>query len=137
MTDLPEERIFPLINGGELIQTGERILFSRSIPGMIPLLTDPNVEIDDVLDTLFAAQENIKQLQQRIAEGVDLVTEGMVLVESMGKVIERQNAEIARLTEQRNRTLAEWGKTPDAGEVLISQFEEQKKAPNAGSIGTQ
>lgn len=89
MTDLPEERIFPLINGGELIQTGERILFSRSIPGMIPLLTDPNVEMDDVLDTLFAAQEAIKQKEKALLEQFEINMKLVVRIVQKDAEIER------------------------------------------------
>lgn len=72
-----QEREFPLRQGG-LIRTEEGILLSRSYTNSIPLLTAPEVEIDEVLD----------------AYGDSLERERLLIEER-----EQKDAEIERLTE--------------------------------------
>jgi hypothetical protein len=48
---------------------------------------------------LLHQQELIEQLHHRLDEGTDLVAEGMLLVETLGKVIEQKDAEIEKLRE--------------------------------------
>ncbi|MFD0868788.1 hypothetical protein [Paenibacillus residui] len=62
------EREYPLKDGGSLIRTEEGVLFCRSSPGMIPLLTDPEVEIDDVLECYRDVLDENRRLRKEIAK---------------------------------------------------------------------
>lgn len=59
-----KERVFPLKDGEELIRTEEGCLFIRSSPGGMPLLTDPNVVIDEVLECYWQALEELKSYRE-------------------------------------------------------------------------
>lgn len=57
-----DEREYPL-RQGSVIRSPEGVLFSRSGPGMVPITSCPDAEIDDVLDAYGDALDRIEELR--------------------------------------------------------------------------
>jgi hypothetical protein len=64
-----EEREFPL-RKGSVIRSSEGILFSRLVPGMIPITSCAEEEIDAVLDAYGDALDRIDKLQEMADKAV-------------------------------------------------------------------
>ncbi len=62
------EREYPLNDGGSLIRTEEGVLFSRSSPRMIPILTDADAEIDVVLDSYGDVLDENRRLHEELEQ---------------------------------------------------------------------
>lgn len=104
---------------------GFGFVYIREADGSKTVISDAIKSLDNLLFIANAPTWTL-HLLELIEQKEKSLREQFEINMKLAVRLEQKDAEIARLTEQRNRTLAEWGKTLDDAEIIAAQLEKEE-----------